>query len=136
VPQSNKPSLRTSGRFAYDGLERVIHEKARLGILTSLITHPDGLLFSDLKQLCQLTDGNLNRHLKVLQEEKLVEVTKGIQQGRPHTSCRLTASGRERFLNYINVLERVIADADRASAESKCASPASLPVKRDGLSRS
>ena len=103
MPPSKNDPLRIGGRFAYDGLDRAIHEKARLGILTSLITHPEGLLFADLKHLCQLTDGNLNRHLKVLQEEKFVEVWKGTQQGRPHTLCRLTTSGRQRFLNYINV---------------------------------
>ena len=43
---------KTAGRFAYDGLERVIHEKARLGILSSLATHGEGLLFNDLKELC------------------------------------------------------------------------------------
>ncbi|MEX0585264.1 MAG: helix-turn-helix domain-containing protein, partial [Pirellulales bacterium] len=65
------------GRFAYLGLERVMHEKARLGILTSLVGHAAGLLFTDLKELCALTDGNLNRHLKVLQDAGLVEVLKG-----------------------------------------------------------
>ena len=45
--------------FSYDGLDRVIHEKARLGLLTSLMAHPKGLAFADLKQLCGLTDGNL-----------------------------------------------------------------------------
>ena len=49
--------------FSYDGLDRVIHEKARLGLLTSLMAHPKGLAFADLKQLCGLTDGNLSRHL-------------------------------------------------------------------------
>ena len=54
------------GRFAYDGLDRVLHEKARLGIMTSLVTRPEGLLFGELKRLCALTDGNLSRHLDAL----------------------------------------------------------------------
>ena len=62
------PGDDASGRFAYDGLERVFHEKARLGIMTSLVGHPKGLIFSDLKELCALTDGNLSRHLQVLHE--------------------------------------------------------------------
>src|ERR1700709_2091390 len=83
--------------FAFEGLDRVMHEKARLGLLSSLVAHPKGLAFSDLKQLCGLTDGNLNRHLQVLQEAALVEVIKGYEGNRPHTSCRLTKSGGSRF---------------------------------------
>src|SRR5438270_4075664 len=92
------------GRFAYDGLERVMHEKARLGILTSLVAHPDGLLFNDLKDLCSLTDGNLSRHLQMLQEAQLVEVWKGVRKNRPQTLVRLTDAGRKRFMDYISVL--------------------------------
>lgn len=103
------------GRFAYEGLERVMHEKARLGMLTSLMAHPDGLLFGELKELCSLTDGNLNRHLKVLQEAGLVEVWKGTRRKRPQTLCRITSAGRKRFLEYIEALERVIADAAQAA---------------------
>jgi hypothetical protein len=73
--------------FSYDGLDRVIHEKARLGLLTSLMAHPKGLAFADLK-------GN-----------------------RPHTSCRLTKIGRRRFLDYLAVLERLVRDAARAAGK-------------------
>lgn len=100
-----------AGRFAYEGLERVIHEKARLGILASLATHPEGLLFPDLKQLCALTDGNLSRHLQVLHEAGLVEVNKGFHKNRPQTLCQLSPEGRRRFLDYLSVLEGVIADS-------------------------
>ena len=103
------------GRFAYDGLERVIHEKARLGIMTSLVAHPDGLLFVDLKELCALTDGNLNRHLQVLREAGLVEVWKGHRRNRPQTMCRITPQGRSRFLEYVGTLEKVVADAAEAA---------------------
>jgi len=105
-----KPPSET-GRYAYEGLDRVIHEKARLGILTSLLTHAAGLLFSDLKSLCALTDGNLSRHLQILQEAGLVEVWKGFKGKRPQTLCRITAAGRARFREYLNILEHVIADA-------------------------
>jgi DNA-binding MarR family transcriptional regulator len=104
----------SSGRFAYEGLERVFHEKARLGIMTSLVSHPRGLVFSDLKELCALTDGNLSRHLQVLHEAGLIEVWKGFHRNRPQTVCRITDEGRRRFLDYINVLENVIADALQA----------------------
>ena len=107
------------GRFAYDGLERTLHEKARLGNLTSLVTHPDGLLFNDLKALCSLTDGNLSRHLHVLAEDRLVEVWKGHRGGRSQTLCRLTERGRRRFLDYIAELERVVQDASRAPKKKR-----------------
>jgi DNA-binding MarR family transcriptional regulator len=119
-----------SGRFAYDGLERTIHEKARLGIMTSLATHPKGLLFNDLKELCSLTDGNLSRHLQVLHDEGLVEVWKGTQKNRPQTLCRLTEAGRRRFVEYIAVLENVIADA-LSAGDPETAAP---PVAAEGWS--
>jgi predicted ArsR family transcriptional regulator len=101
-------------RFAYDGLDRVIHERARLSLLTSLITHSKGLPFSDLKQLCGLTDGNLNRHLTVLEEAKLVTISKGVEHGRPQTVCRITSLGRKRYIEYLAVLEQVVLDASSA----------------------
>ncbi len=127
---TNNTPADATGRFAYDGLERIIHEKARLGILTSLVAHPKGLLFNDLKELCSLTDGNLSRHLQVLNEAGLVEVWKGLRKNRPQTLCRLTDEGRKRFLGYITVLENVVADALNAA---RAAEPA--PAKRaEGLS--
>jgi hypothetical protein len=101
----------SSGRFAYDGLERVFHEKARHGIMTSLVTHPKGLVFSDLKELRALTDGNLSRHLQVLHESEFVVICKGFCQNRPLTVRRITDEGRLRFLEYITVLENVVTDA-------------------------
>ena len=105
---------RLGPRFAYDGLDRVIHERARLSLLTSLITHAKGLSFGELKQFCSLTDGNLSRHLQVLEEAKLVSITKGTDQNRPQTSCRMTALGRKRYIEYLAVLEQVLVDAASA----------------------
>jgi len=104
-------SASDGGRFAYEGLDRVIHERARLSILTSLVTNPKGLTFNDLKQMCALTDGNLSRHLSVLEKEKMVEILKGHDQNRPLTVCRMTSSGRKRYLEYLSTLEQVIRDA-------------------------
>ena len=101
----------SDGRFAYEGLDRVIHERARLSVLTSLITNPKGLSFNDLKQLCALTDGNLSRHLSVLEEAKMVEIIRGHDRNRPQTTCRITASGRRRSLEYLETLEQVVRDA-------------------------
>ena len=77
----------------------------------------DGMLdiFPDLKRLCGLTDGNLSRHLAVLQEADLVSLEKGYDQNRPQTLCRLTPSGRTRFLDYLGVLEQVVRDAAQAA---------------------
>ncbi len=107
-PSKDKPR---AGRFSYEGLDRVIHERARLSILTSLIANKHGLLFADLKRLCALSDGNLSRHLQVLQEAKLIAVSKGFEKNRPQTACRITALGRARYLEYLEVLEQVVRDA-------------------------
>ena len=101
----------TAGRFAYEGLDRVLHEKARLGIMTSLVTRPEGVLFTELKRLCLLTDGNLSRHLDVLHEAGLIEAWRGSEGGRPQTLYRLTADGRGRFMAYLEELEQVVRDA-------------------------
>jgi len=105
------------GRFAYEGLDRVIHERARLSVLTSLITNPKGLAFGDLKQLCALTDGNLSRHLSVLEKGKMVEIVKKQDRNRPLTICRITASGRKRYLEYLSTLEQVVKDAAKGNAD-------------------
>ena len=104
-----------SGRFAYDGLDRIIHEKARLSVLTSLVTHPKGLVFGDLKEMCGLTDGNLSRHLQVLEEAGFIDIQKGYDHNRPQTLCRITAQGRRRYVDYLQVLEQIVRDAATAT---------------------
>ncbi len=108
---SEKRTTARAGRFSYEGLDRVMHEKARLGILASLAGNARGLLFNDLKRMCSLTDGNLSRHLDVLSEAGLVNIWKRSTGPRPQTMYRLTAGGRHRFAEYISVLEKVVADA-------------------------
>jgi len=107
------------GRFAYEGLDRVIHERARLSVLTSLITNPKGLTFGDLKQLCGLTDGNLSRHLQVLEKEDMVHMVKDHDRNRPQTTCRITASGRKRYLEYLSTLEQVVRDAAKVTEDER-----------------
>lgn len=114
MPRQKNEDPKIPGRFAYEGLERLIHEKARLSIMSSLAAHPRGLLFNDLKELCSLTDGNLSRHLQMLQESGVVEVWKGFKNNRPQTLVQLTVQGRQRFLEYIEVLERIVSDAAAA----------------------
>ena len=108
---------KTEAPFAFEGLDRVMHEKARLGVLSSLIAHPKGLAFADLKALCGLTDGNLSRHLQVLQEAGLVEISKSFENNRPQTTVKMTKSGRKRFLKYLALLEQVVRDAAKTAGE-------------------
>ena len=129
MTRPESPIDEPTGRFAYDGLERIFHEKARLGIMTSLVTHSRGLVFGDLKDLCQLTDGNLSRHLQRLHEAGFVEIWKGFHKKRPQTLCRVTDGGRRRFLEYINVLETVVQDALKAAS-----APAAGPKSAEGWS--
>jgi DNA-binding MarR family transcriptional regulator len=110
-------ALSSGGRFAYEGLDRVIHERARLSVLTSLVTNPKGLAFGDLKQLCALTDGNLNRHLRVLEKGKMIEIIKKHDRNRPLTVCRITPSGRVRYVEYLSTLEQVVRDAAKVTGE-------------------
>ena len=122
MPERNGAQPREPGRFAYEGLDRLIHEKARLSILSSLASHPEGLVFGDLKTVCALTDGNLSRQITQLQEAGFVEVWKGTKNNRPQTLVRLSKEGRKRFLEYVAVLEGLVHDAARAT--TRVAAPA------------
>ena len=108
--------LSQPGRFAYDGLERVLHEKARLGIMTSLVMRPEGLLFSDLKRLCALTDGNLSRHLDVLQGSGARGSVEGIREPAPADA--LPAVGRWPP-SFSRLSRRARAGHPRRDAESR-----------------
>ncbi len=113
--------------YAYPGLDRLFHERARLGIVSSLAGHAEGLGFSELKTLCGLTDGNLSRHLAVLEEAGLIVLDKGYEGKRPHTRCRLTEAGRAGFATYLDALQDVLRKASRAggsAARSVAARPA------------
>jgi DNA-binding MarR family transcriptional regulator len=120
----------SEGRFAYEGLDRVIHERARLSVLTSLIANPKGLIFNDLKQLCSLTDGNLSRHLRVLETDKMIEIVKGHDRNRPQTFCRITPEGRKRYLEYLSTLEQVVKDAVKGTKEERAPGPRALTPSR------
>ena len=102
------------GKFAYEGIDRLMHEKARLSIMASLYTRKEGHSFNELKRLCSLTDGNLSRHISILKEAELLTVKKGFEKNKPVTSCVLTDSGRNRFRSYLNELEQIVKDASAA----------------------
>jgi len=88
-------------------LDRVIHEKGRLGIM-SLLGGADELAFTDLRNALNMTDGNLTTHIRTLQEAGYVGVTKSFQNNRPLTTCSLTEQGRKAFADYINLLEQIV----------------------------
>jgi DNA-binding transcriptional ArsR family regulator len=120
---------RKAGRYAFEGLERSLHERARLGIMVALAAAPAGCRFGELRDGCGLTDGNLSRHLEVLRDADLIEIWKGYEGRRPQTWCRLTSAGRRRFRAYLRLLQRI---ADRALAASGRTAP---PVPPAGFSR-
>ena len=96
-------------------LDQVIHEKTRLGIMTTLASKPDGILFTELKELNELTDGNLNRHLKVLCEAKLVSFQKADRGRNSRTTYQLTKTGLRAFMDYLDSMEQLIRRASSAT---------------------
>jgi DNA-binding MarR family transcriptional regulator len=88
-------------------LDRVIHEKGRLAIMSMLAATPE-LSFTEMRDTLSMTDGNLTTHIRTLQETGYVSVTKSFRNNRPLTTCSLTAGGKKAFTNYINLLETII----------------------------
>jgi DNA-binding transcriptional ArsR family regulator len=95
----------------YAALERIFHEPRRLAIMSALLGAPDGLSFRQLKESCDLTDGNLSRHLKALQEAGAVAIDKSFVKNRPRTTVFLSDQGRESFAQYLSALEEVLVEA-------------------------
>lgn len=94
-------------------LDRVIHEKGRLPIMSLLAANTE-LSFTEIRDTLKMTDGNLSMHLKTLQEAGYVAVTKSYQNRRPLTTCSLTAAGRQAFASYIDLLEQIVRQAKPA----------------------
>ena len=97
----------------YAELERIFHEPHRMAIMSGLLGAPEGLTFTALKTSCELTDGNLSRHLKALEEARAVTMRKRFVRNRPQTTVHLTKHGRESFLHYLQALEAVLKEAAR-----------------------
>lgn len=88
-------------------LDRIIHEKGRLAILSLMAATPE-LSFTEIRDTLSMTDGNLTAHIRTLQEAGLVSVTKAFQSGRPLTTYSLTAAGKKAFAHYIDLLEQIV----------------------------
>ena len=92
---------------AFLQLDRVIHEKGRLAIMSMLAAAPE-LSFTEMRDSLKMTDGNLTTHIRTLQEAGYISVTKSFQNNRPLTTCSLTGAGKKAFTSYINLLEKII----------------------------
>ena len=88
-------------------LDRVIHEKGRLTIMSLLAASPE-MSFTEIRDTLGMTDGNLTTHIRTLQEAGYVSVSKSFHKNRPLTTCTLTAQGRKAFTAYINLLEAIV----------------------------
>lgn len=88
-------------------LDRVIHEKGRLAIMSMLAAAAE-LSFTELRDALAMTDGNLTTHIRTLQESGYLSVAKSYQNNRPLTTCSLTPAGRKAFTEYVNLLEQIV----------------------------
>ncbi len=98
-PESRAPSATS--------LDRVIHERMRLAIVSALAVN-DSLTFTDLKRLLETTDGNLSVHARKLEDARYIAVDKSFEGRMPKTEFRLTAAGRKAFEKYIAHMESLI----------------------------
>lgn len=117
-----------SGENPYAALEKVFHEPSRLAIMSALANAAHGVIFRELRDKCNLTDGNLSRHLKTLEEAGMVKIKKAFVGARPQTTAVLTSAGRKSFIDYLKALEEVL---QKAAASLKT-DPKAAPIS--GLS--
>ncbi len=108
----------------FDQLERIFHEPNRLSIMSALCAGRQGLAFSDIRDTCCLTDGNLNRHLKTLTEAGAVEIEKEFIESKPRTTVRISPLGLQRFSEYLAALTEVLEAAREAMPPETQEAPA------------
>jgi DNA-binding transcriptional ArsR family regulator len=113
----------------YEALERIFHEPNRLAIMSALAAAPDGLTFTELRERCRLTDGNLSRHLKALDEAGAVVIEKEFVESKPRTTIYLSKHGSDRFMEYLAALEQVLKDAAKAFRMEEAAPRSSLTLR-------
>jgi DNA-binding transcriptional ArsR family regulator len=96
--------MKSSESMPVDALERVFHEPNRLAILSALCASDEEISFIELREICGLTDGNLNRHLKALEEAGVIKIKKAFVDRKPRTTVAITRRGLDRFQDYVNAL--------------------------------
>jgi DNA-binding MarR family transcriptional regulator len=95
------------------GLDDIVHQRARLGVLT--ILHETARAeFGFLRDSLELTDGNLSRHLRVLEDAGLIDVEKGYEGRRPRTWVKITKAGRKAFADEIAALKQLVRRLERS----------------------
>ena len=105
--QERRPAAQSIAEATPVKLDRLIHERLRLGILSALAVN-DSLSFSDLKKLMKTTDGNLSVHARKLEEAEYITCTKSFEGRMPKTEYRLTAAGRRALERYLDHMEALI----------------------------
>lgn len=88
-------------------LDKAIHQKARLGIMSILMASQE-VEFNYLKGRLKLTDGNLSSHLSLLEKERYIRIKKKFVKKKPKTLCLMTDKGRQAFKEYLENLEKII----------------------------
>ena len=116
---------------AFEKLDRVIHERGRLAIM-SMLAASESLSFKELKEQLRMTDGNLSVHMRTLEESGYVSVAKSFVNRKPRTEFALTPEGRHAFAEYIQALEQIVKQSQQAEAP-QAAPPRELPLRQPGM---
>ncbi|HCE42177.1 MAG TPA: transcriptional regulator [Lentisphaeria bacterium] len=105
-------------------LEKIFHEPNRLSIISVLCAAGREMSFNEIKEACNLTDGNLSRHLKALEESGVITISKKFVDSKPRTTVMISVSGLERFNEYLTALGEILAKAKKAIKPEKTHAPA------------
>lgn len=108
----------TVAKQPQDELDRVIHERIRLGIVSALAAN-DALTFADLKEILRATDGNLSVHARKLEEAGYVTVTKGYKSKKPRTEFSLSTAGRRALETYLGQMESILDSTRKALGKKR-----------------
>ncbi len=108
--------MKSNAKSSNDAPDRIFHEPNRLAIMSALCAAGDGLPFTELRDTCRLTDGNLNRHLKMLEDAGAVRLEKKFVASKPRTTVFVTRRGIDQFNDYLVALSDLLNKARRAMA--------------------